>query len=404
MIDTIRQLAQNLINTFLHNPNQFASGGLLLMAIGALGASLRAIPARIWAWVIDQTTVSVSITDDQIAYHWTKIWLEARKSTQRTRHLDVMNRGMSEYVLIPAPGRHWTWYKGRPISIQLRRDEQKTEKSNWIKGTRPESMTMTTIGRKQTLFRDMMAEIKSLFNKTEEKKPGLYTWSSSGDWIEVHGYVPRALDSVILPEADKQLIVKDIEHFHLNREWYGKMGIPYRKGYLFHGPPGTGKTSLVTGLSSYFKANVYIIKLSDMTDATLREAISGVHSNSFLVMEDIDTIRASRERADGDNENDKIKREVTLSGLLNVVDGPLSPNGAVFVMTTNHKDKLDPALIRPGRVDKQLLITYATPDQKKQMYGRFFTDTFVLEDYPDQMTMAELQQKLMERKAEMEAV
>ena len=74
------------------------------------------------------------------------------------------------------------------------------------------------------------------------------------------------------------------------------MGIPYRKGYIFYGPPGTGKTSLVAGLSSHFKANVYILKLNDMSDSALRDAIRQTEPNSFLIMEDIDCVRASGRR------------------------------------------------------------------------------------------------------------
>jgi chaperone BCS1 len=260
---------------------------------------------------------------------------------------------------------------------------------------------MTTIGRKQNLFRSLMLDIRNEFVKEEEKKPELHAWGSYGEWSMVHGYVPRTLDSVILPYSDKQKLVKDIEHFRTNRKWYGDMGIPYRKGYLFHGPPGTGKTSLVTGLSSHFKSNVYVIKLSDMTDATLREAISTVAENSFLVMEDIDTVNASKDRDSKDVDSNPKLRGVTLSGLLNVIDGVLSPSGAVFVLTTNHKEKLDPALVRPGRVDMQFHITYATTGQKQQLYDRFFPGQQCPDEYLEkQMSMAELQQALMERRME----
>jgi chaperone BCS1 len=399
-MDTIRQLIQTTINTFLHNPNQFASGGMLLMAIGAIGASLRKIPIKIWAWIVHQTTVSIAVTDDQRAYYWTKVWLETRNSTKRTRHLDVMNRGPETYALIPAPGKHWIWYKWRPIIIRISRTEEKAAKENWM-GRRSESLTMTTIGRKQNLFRSLMLDIRNEFVKEEEKKPELHAWGSYGEWSMVHGYVPRTLDSVILPYSDKQKLVKDIEHFRTNRKWYGDMGIPYRKGYLFHGPPGTGKTSLVTGLSSHFKSNVYVIKLSDMTDATLREAISTVAENSFLVMEDIDTVNASKDRDSKDVDSNPKLRGVTLSGLLNVIDGVLSPSGAVFVLTTNHKEKLDPALVRPGRVDMQFHITYATTGQKQQLYDRFFPGQQCPDEYLEkQMSMAELQQALMERRME----
>ena len=140
-----------------------------------------------------------------------------------------------------------------------------------------------------------------------------------------------------------------------------------------------------------------MLKLSDMTDTSLREAVTKIEPNSFLVIEDIDCIRASHKRVKKDDP--KVEKGVTLSGLLNVIDGVFSPPGAIFVMTTNHKEKLDSALIRPGRIDLQFNMTYATIDQKKELHGRFFPHTCPQKYLDKKMTMAELQQSLMEEKA-----
>src|SRR5208282_32546 len=169
-----------------------------------------------------------------------------------------------------------------------------------------------------TIFRDLMAEVHSTFVKQVEKKPMLFAWGNWGEWLQVHSYQPRPLDSVITPAGEKESLVRDIEVFKSSRDCYTDMGIPYRKGYLFYGPPGTGKTSLVTGLSSYFKSNVYMLKLSDMTDTSLREAVTRVEPNSFIVIEDIDCLRASHKRIKVDKSTAE-KSGVTLSGLLNII-------------------------------------------------------------------------------------
>jgi len=393
-MNQIRELIHAAINTFLHNPNQFASGGLFLMVIGSAMALLRSIPNKIWEWIVHQTTVTLSITDDERVYHWLKDWIENQRLTRRVRHMDVMNRGSEKYAILPAPGHHWMLYKGRIISVKFTRTEEKKLGQT----TRSETVLLKTIGRKQKLFRDMITEVHAQFIKQEEKKPELHAWGSWSEWRQIHNYTSRPIESVVMPIGDKERLIKDIEAFRANRNWYTEMGIPYRKGYLFYGPPGTGKTSLVTGLSSYFKSNIYMLKLSDMSDTSLREAITGVEANSFFVIEDIDCVHASHKRVKKDG--DKKGTGVTLSGLLNVIDGLFSPPGAIFVMTTNHKEKLDPALIRPGRVDLQLCITYATNDQKKALYRRFFETGECPQKYLDKkMTMAELQQTLMEEKA-----
>jgi len=396
-------IVHNLFNTFLHNQNQFASGGLLLMAVGSVIAYLRNIPLQIWNFIVHQTTVTLSLTDDQKAYYWVKDWIEQQRIMRRTRHMDVFNQGVEKYVMIPAPGHHWMLYKGRILSVTIVRKEEKTVGEGWAgSARRPESIVFKTLGRKQTIFRDLMAEVHNTFVQKVEKKPMLFAWGSWGEWLQVHSYQPRPLDSVITPAGEKESLVRDIEVFKSSRDWYKAMGIPYRKGYLFYGPPGTGKTSLVTGLSSHFNANVYILKLSDMTDTTLVEAVKAVETNSFLIVEDIDGVSASARRtkktAGKKKEGEEKEKEkgVTLSGLLNVVDGLLSPAGGVFIFTTNHREKLDPALIRPGRVDKEMHMTYATDDQKKGLYNRFQTGDCP-QEYLDnkKMTMAELQQILM---------
>ena len=95
----IRELIHKAVDTFIHNPNQFASGGLLLMAIGSVGALLRKVPNDIWKWFVHQTTVTLAITDDQKAYFWTKMWIENQRIMKRTRHMDVFNRGSEKYAI-----------------------------------------------------------------------------------------------------------------------------------------------------------------------------------------------------------------------------------------------------------------------------------------------------------------
>lgn len=396
VINVIRELLHKAVDTFLHNPNQFASGGLLLMAIGSVGALLRKVPNDIWKWLVHQTTVTLAITDDQKAYFWTKMWIENQRIMKRTRHMDVFNRGSEKYAILPAPGHHWMLFRGRILSVEITRTEEKKMGMT----TRSETILFKTLGRKQTIFRNLMAEVHAQFVKQDEKKPELYAWGTWGDWQEVHSYSPRPLDSVIMPEGDVERIIQDLDAFKANREWYAKMGIPYRKGYIFYGPPGTGKTSLVTGLSSYYKANVYILKLGDMSDAALRDAIRQTEPNSFLIMEDIDCIHATHNREKiKKNETQKKDSGVTLSGLLNVIDGMLSPAGAIFIMTTNHIEKLDPALLRPGRVDLKMHITYADRDQKRALYQRFYPEGICPNKHLDKkMTMADLQQILMEER------
>ena len=134
--------------------------------------------------------------------------------------------------------------------------------------------------------------------------------------------------------------------------------------------------------------SIYVVNLTDFTDRTLKSAINDVPENSIILFEDIDGMRAGhrREQAEtqegrpapaGSQEKDKAQPQlgVTLSGLLNVLDGFFAPENVVFVMTTNHMQMLDPALLRPGRIDYRLYMGEASDRQRIELYRRFFPES-----------------------------
>lgn len=403
----VRELLTHLYNTIIHNQNQFASGGILLMALGAIGASLRSIPVRIWKWLVHQTTVSLTVNDDNAEFKRLKWWMQTQNIMKKSRHIDVATGGRwrtDEYntVFAPAPGHHWMLRHLRPVSVTVSRiDDTKSDE-------RREQIIFTTLGRKQNFFSGMIAEADKAWQDAKTSKASLYVWNDS-EWVEVEGYSPRPLTTVFFSGNIKEELIRDINIFKNSKDWYGTMGIPYHRGYLFEGPPGTGKTSLVVGLSSHFNAKVYILKISEMNDGSLSKAISSATPNSFIVMEDADCMAGTQARIDN-KKPDKNKPEsnksnlmdmfgVTLSGLLNVLDGLLAPSGVMYFMTTNHVDKLDPALIRPGRIDVIKHIGKADASQKTALFEQFFKSKDVPNEILDrEMTMAELQQILLEQR------
>lgn len=383
-----------LIDSFLKQ-NMFASGGLMLMAVGGILAYLRSVPMWCWYKLKDQCSMSITITDDVDAYKWLRRWFNERPNTKRIRRVDIHVTSSGEQLILPAPGGHWTWYKRRPVYFEFSRTND--NQANAYQQRRKEQVTFRTIGRSQKFVQEFMAEVESAYHKAYNAKPSLYIWND-GMWSEKEPYEPRELDSVLLPTGYKELLLGDIQTFRDARDWYTHMGIPYHRGYLFYGLPGTGKTSLVTGLSSHFNAKVYILKLSEFNDRSLAEAISQVEAHSMVIMEDADCVQVVKDRSSEDSKKQDVFSSlgVTLSGLLNVIDGLLTPSGVMFFMTTNHIDKLDPALIRPGRIDLKLEFGLATIQQKSELYNRFFpNEAFPLELRDTPMTMADLQGRLM---------
>jgi mitochondrial chaperone BCS1 len=358
--------------------NEFASGGLLLMMIGGLSVYFREIPERCWYWLVGQTTMMITVKDEDAAFVWVKEWFLEQEFLQRIRRVDLDTTLRNERIaMIPAPGKHWFWYGGRPFAVWFWRTENTRE------GTRKrlESLTFRTLGRKRDFLQRFVDDIVSSHLRRQGVRSYLYTYDDG--WSYVEGYAPRLLDSVILEAGEKEVLMQDIAEFKQSKQKYLRLGIPYHRGYLFHGPPGTGKTSLVSALAAHFGLSIYTINLAEFNDRTLMAAINQVPANTFLLFEDIDCMKSGQARIGNDPQSgpatsnanasqSAYNNGVTLSGLLNVLDGFHAPTSVLFVMTTNHFEKLDKALLRPGRIDYKVYLGKATDYQKMELYRRFF--------------------------------
>jgi len=375
MFETVRKM--------LSGGNDFASGGLLLMIIGGVSVWLKAIPARFWDWIVFQATMVVTVKDDDAAFIWVKEWFLEQKFLKRIRHLDLDTTLRNERIaMIPAPGKHRFWYRGRPFEVWFSRTENTHERM----GRRVESFTFRTVGRDRAVLQYFVDDLVQCHLRREGVYSYLYTYNDGWEYVE--GYAPRILDSVVLEPGEKEHLLQDIAQFRNSKERYQRLGVPYHRGYLFYGPPGTGKTSLVSALAAHFGLSIYIVNLGDFTDRTLMCAVNQVPRNSVLLFEDIDCMRGSQTRGGSESagdesrsaagnakENPSPQNGVTLSGLLNTLDGFHAPSGVLFVMTTNHIEKLDPALLRPGRIDYKLYLARASDRQKMELYRRFFPNS-----------------------------
>lgn len=241
-------------------------------------------------------------------------------------------------------------------------------------GTPWETIQITTLRRDQGLLQEMLSEAQSLAIKKEEGKTVLFTaWGP--EWRPFG--LPRRrrpLDSVVLDQGVAESIVQDVEKFILNGNWYNKRGIPYRRGYLLYGPPGSGKSSFIQALAGELEYNICILNLSEtgLTDDRLNHLLSIAPPRSILLLEDIDAAFVNRSQSD---QKGFQRSSVTFSGLLNALDGVASAEERMVFMTTNHIERLDPALIRPGRVDMKVLLDNVSEYQLRKMFGRFYGES-----------------------------
>ncbi|GAV84582.1 AAA domain-containing protein/AAA_assoc domain-containing protein [Cephalotus follicularis] len=190
--------------------------------------------------------------------------------------------------------------------------------------------------------------------RENKKAVKLHTIDYNGTdyWGSINLDHPATFDTMAMDPVMKKELIEDLDRFVSRKEYYRRIGKAWKRGYLLYGPPGSGKSSLIAAMANYLKFDVYDLDLKDVQcNSDLRRLLIGTGSRSIIVIEDIDSSFES-------GEDDK----VTLSGLLNFIDGLWSSCGdeRIIVFTTNHNDRIDPVLIRPGRMDMQLHMSYCT--------------------------------------------
>ena len=305
------------LKSILSGHNQFASGGLLLMIIGALGVYMRAVPERLWEWCVCQTTMLITVKDDDSAFVWVKEWFLEQDFVKRVRRVDLDTTLRGETLaLVPAPGRHWFWHAGRPFTVEFYRSQD--AKGRWPK--RSESFSFRTIGRSQEFLRGFVDEVIECHEKNARLQSSLFVFDEY--WTRVLGYVPRLLESVILKPGEKEHLIQDVEKFKVSKKRYSELGVPYHRGYLLHGPPGTGKTSLASALAQKFEMSIYAINLNEFNDRTLIKAINDVPPNSMILFEDIDCMSPGKSRVDPSEWS--TKKCLTASDVKDVAAGAMS--------------------------------------------------------------------------------
>lgn len=158
-----------------------------------------------------------------------------------------------------------------------------------------------------------------------------------------------------------------------SHQWYLDRGIPYRRGYLLHGPPGCGKSSFVAALAGQLHYNICILNLGDpgMTDDRLQHLLAVVPPRSMVLLEDVDFAVGDSQPADATGPYAGVMH-VSFSGLLNALDGVVATEERIVFMTTNHFKRLPRALVRPGRVDLNIYVGLASKVQLHRMFVRFF--------------------------------
>ena len=188
-------------------------------------------------------------------------------------------------------------------------------------------------------------------------------------WTQLSQLKKRSINSVFLDKDQVNNLKSDIDKFLDSEKIYDKYGIPYKRNYLLYGIPGTGKTSLIFSIASELNMGVSIFSfVPGIDDSIFMKCVNSIPPNSILLLEDIDGVFINREK---DYNN---KSMISFSGILNTLDGVGRKDKLITFMTTNYKEQLDHALMRPGRIDYKLEFTYATQYQISKMFDLFINN------------------------------
>lgn len=249
-------------------------------------------------------------------------------------------------------GRHWFWYNFYTfvrVSISVEEHHANT-KSDIIKIQITSLFSRTIRNELSKLFIDNYQE--------KTRKPTMYEVGQYG----IHSGKPnhRELDSIFIDEKIKDKINDALQSLEDNADIYKRAGMNRVLGIMLYGKPGTGKTSYIQALARATGRNIYYADLSQLCEAKITR-LRNIQPNSFIVLEDIDSIPSFRKRDSSE------KDQVDLSKILKMLDGVYLPDNTVIFATTNHFEKIDPAVKRFGRFDLHFEFEYADRELAEKM-------------------------------------
>lgn len=287
-----------------------------------------------------------------------------------TRYYDAIE----ETGLAVPVGIYWVRYKGCLLKIEKVGIKEKEA------GKGDPAYLIKVFGlRSKEVFKEILGVLQETMttNKLKIRNVGDYKTRLTE---------PRSLSTVVLDPKVKELIFSHLDTWSTSKALYQKRGVPYKTGILLEGPPGTGKTTLAKAIASYLKFELAILNINPKEMKTVVESLASVKPNTVVLIEEIDrsvSIPDPREAPSGGTlslpggrkvSEDKEPEPPMINGieyLLNALDGVQSPEGVVFLMTTNHPEKLPEVLIRPGRIDIRAHIGLFTRDLAYEMADLF---------------------------------
>jgi chaperone BCS1 len=383
----------------------------------------RSLLSQVYEHILGYLTSTISIPPDDRVNREVLTWMSQHLAKRSSRFLAVQSAGAkspwgSDYVsasdksslrealnatgmtdrkkavhYYPAMGKQYFMFQGRPFIFDLLPGKYVWREDFNSVPNGDEPILVRCLGRSSTPLKRFLEHCREHSLRSNQNMTTIHTtqiekYGSKLQWREASTRPIRPLSTIDLAEGIKQDMLKDINgYLHPStRLFYARRGVPYRRGYLFYGPPGTGKTSFSLALAGHFEIDLYIVSLAskNLDDDILNDLFNDLPPKCIVLLEDIDSAGIDREvqnktvietskEKDKDETKTKDKHTISLSGLLNTIDGAASQEGRILIMTSNTPETLDAALIRHGRIDKQIKFDYIRKFDAKQLFIRMFT-------------------------------
>jgi chaperone BCS1 len=356
--------------------NQLLAGGVGTLAFGALMYVFRAVPEKGLELLEKTLWTKVFVESMSNEYADVDAFIEGRRLNFFSRSLEIKDGSLKTGF-----GGGWGVYDGVQFHYAKTKSTQAVAPF--------ETISVSFLTRDRRVVERFMRDCKP-----EEHRNAIFisSFSASGSDGGLRRR-KRGLHTVFVDQAIKDRLVARLKWFQGAEAWHMSRGIPWKLGIVLHGPPGTGKTSLIHALASDFGFDIKYIKSLHGLAAAFR---TGTASDLFVI-EDIDTIAGGLNR-DGAKPREEEMRAAPLHEILNAMDGMQTPDGLKFIVTTNHLDRLDPAIVRPGRIDEVIEVGPLSLESARAMFRAFYGRDGI-EGYSPR-TGAELQQMFSTMRAE----